>query len=177
MGFRAVETARKHMAALVREGLLIKRGTASRSYGLPPELLSSLSQRVPVLGSVFDPVQGGALVLAKQNPVGYIEVERSRHGEELFVLKVRGMSMVGAGIMPDDFVVARRQNSAQNGDIVVVLVGDEATVKRFQMAKRLVELYPENPEFRPLRLPRKDVKILGKVLEVRRYYEGQPLVP
>lgn len=173
MGFRAVETARKYMEALVKEGRLIKRDTSSRSYGLPPELLTSLSQRVPVL----DPMQGEALVLASQSPDGYIEVERSRHGEELFSFKVQDTSMSGIGIMPDDFVVARRQRHAQNEDIVVALVGDDATVRRFRMASQLVELCPENPDFRPLRLPRKDVTLLGKVIEVRRYYEGQPSVP
>ncbi len=166
MGFRAVETARNYLEALVREGRLIKRGTASRSYGLPPELLDTLSQRVPILGSV----QAGALTLADQDPDGYLEVERRRHGEELFALKVRGRSMIGAGILPDDFVIARRQSQAQNGDIVVAVVGEEATVKRLRFASPFLELCPENPEFQTLRLPPKEVVLLGKVVEVRRYY-------
>lgn len=169
MGFRAVETARNYLEALVQEGRLIKRGTASRSYGLPADQLSQ-SVQVPVLGSV----QAGALTFAEQVPDGYLKVERSRHREELFALKVRGDSMLQAGILPDDFVIARQQSQAQSGDIVVALVEDEATVKRLRLNGPWIELQPANPEFPTLRLPAQEVRILGKVIEVRRYLEGLP---
>lgn len=172
MGFKAVETARNHLEGLVAEGRLIRRGTASRSYALPPEVWeASQSSRIPILGAV----QAGALTLAVEEPEGYLEVERSRLGEELFALRVRGLSMVGAGILPGDMVIARRQSTADEGDIVVAMVLEEATVKRLRFSGRKVLLCPENPEFQPLRLRPDDVTVLGKVIEVRRFYES-PLI-
>lgn len=171
MGFKAVETARSHLEALVETGRLIKRDTASRSYALPPEARSR-SNLIPVLGAV----QAGALTLAVEEPEGFLEVERSRHGEELFALRVRGQSMSGAGILPDDLVIARRQETAREGDIVVALVGDEATVKRFRLSGKQVVLWPENPDFQPLLLSSEDLTLLGKVVEVRRYYDLVPIV-
>lgn len=166
--FKAVETARSHLEALVAEGRLVKRGSTSRAYALPAEMWSAArSQRVPLLGSV----QAGNLTLAVQEPDGYLQVERLRHGEELFALRVRGESMTGAGILPEDLIVARRQSIAQEGDIVVALVDEEATVKRLRYAGRKVVLAPENPAFEPIVLSPENVTLLGKVVEIRRYYE------
>lgn len=169
LGFKAVETARNHLEGLVKEGRLIKRGTGSRSYGLPPEEIQA-GTRVPILGAV----QAGALTLATEEPEGFIEIERSRRGEELFALRVQGMSMSGAGILPDDLVITRRQSSAEEGDIVVALVDDEATVKRLKYEGRYVVLKPENEDFSPLKLEPESLILLGKVIEVRRYYEAYP---
>ena len=169
LGFKAVETARSHLEGLVKEGRLIKRGTGSRSYGLPPEE-ALLGTRVPILGAV----QAGALTLAVEDPEGFVEIERSRFGEELFALRVQGMSMSGAGILPNDLVIARRQSRAEEGDIVVALVEDEATVKRLRYEGGLVVLKPENPEFEPLKIDSQQLSLLGKVVEVRRYYELFP---
>lgn len=168
MKFKAVETARAHLEGLVAEGRLIKRGKGSRSYALPHDVYSNArSHFIPVLGQV----QAGALTLAVEEVEGYLEVERSRHGEELFALRVQGMSMSGAGILPGDMVIARRQSSAQEGDIVVAMVEDEATVKRLRIAGNKIVLWPENPDFEPLQLAPEKVTLLGKVVEVRRYYE------
>ncbi len=176
MGFKAVETARSHLQALVEEGRLVKHGRASRAYALPAEVWSaSRTRQVPLLGAV----QAGALTLAVEDPEGFLEVERSRYGEELFALRVRGESMIGAGIFPEDLVITRRQESAEEGDIVVALVEDEATVKRLRFAKSAegdsrVVLWPENPDFTPLNLAPEQLQLLGKVVEVRRYYEIVP---
>jgi repressor LexA len=88
---------------------------------------------------------------------------------ELFALTVRGESMIGAGILPGDTVVVRRQETARDGAIVVALVDDEATVKRLRLAKGRVELHPENTAFAPI-IPgaEAEIRILGKVVEVRR---------
>jgi repressor LexA len=172
MGFSAVETARGHLEALVAEGRLEKAAGRSRSYRLPglegrgaPPLL------VPLLGRV----QAGALTLAVEEVEGWLPVQASRgRPEELFALRVRGESMRGAGILPDDLVVVRRQPTATSGEIVVALVGEEATVKRLRLVGGRVELWPENPAFEPL-LPRPgEVVLLGKVVEVRRHLEAQP---
>ena len=77
--------------------------------------------------------------------------------------------MTGAGILPDDVVVVRRQPRAEPGDIVVALVGDEATVKRLRIRDGRAELHPENPAFEPIVPDPDDLRLLGKVIEIRRY--------
>jgi repressor LexA len=91
------------------------------------------------------------------------------NGAEVFLLRVQGDSMVGAHILPGDLAVVRRQESAENGDIVVALVGEEATVKRFQRSGTTVTLLPENPAMAPLTLgPGARLEVLGKVIGVFR---------
>jgi repressor LexA len=90
---------------------------------------------------------------------------------QLFALRIKGESMTGAGIMPGDIVIVRSQPTANNGDIVVALSGEEATVKRLRIAGGQIELHPENPEFEPLILAPDECVILGKVIEVRRFVE------
>lgn len=162
--FRAVQTARQHLERLVAEGRLVKAHGKSRGYRLPREP-GSLS--VPLLGRV----QAGGLRAAIEECEGYIPVQ-SRGSAELFALRVQGESMTGAGILPGDIVVVRQQADAASGDIVVALVGDEATIKRLRLSRNRIELHPENPAFAPI-LPRAgECRLLGKVVEVRRYLQG-----
>jgi repressor LexA len=79
--------------------------------------------------------------------------------------------MTGAGILPGDIVIVRRQATARSGEIVVALVGDEATVKRLRIRGKRVELHPENPDFEPLVPGPDEMTLLGKVIEVRRSME------
>lgn len=171
---KAVETVRSHLEALVEEGRLVKRDTRSRSYGLPPEVQGLHGSRIPIIGQV----QAGALTTALQDVEGFVESERSRPGEQLFALRVRGESMTEAGILPDDLLITRRQETADAGDIVVALVEEEATVKRLtweisESGQGLVVLKAENPLFEDIKVRPEDLRLLGKVLEVRRYYESQ----
>ncbi len=170
-GFRAVETARRHLANLIGEGRLGREAGKARGYRLPeaPGLLY-----IPLLGRV----QAGALTTAVEEPEGYIPVLADRGRGELFALRVRGESMTGAGILPGDIAIVRRQSTADPGDIVVALVGDEATVKRLRLRGRRIELHAENPEFPPL-VPPGEVLILGRVIEIRRSLEsaGEPRPP
>jgi len=165
-GFRSVETAREHLEALVREGRLSKQRGRARGYRLPaaagpPTVL------VPLLGRV----SAGALDAAVEDPEGYLPI-RSRHpADELFALRVRGESMTGAGILPGDVVVVRRQRTAGSGEIVVALVGDEATVKRLRIRRKRVELHAENPDFEPIVPDPRELTLLGKVVEVHRRLE------
>lgn len=178
VGLKAVESARSHLEALVEEGRLVKRNTRSRSYALPPdERASSGLHRIPVLGQV----QAGRFTWAEQEVEGFLELERLRYGEELFALRVRGLSMKEAGILPDDLVITRRQERADSGDVVVALVEEEATVKRLQLDPDgpdgpRVLLHPANPDFETLSVDPGELRLLGKVVEVRRYYELQPLL-
>jgi repressor LexA len=79
--------------------------------------------------------------------------------------------MTGAGIMPGDIAVVRHQPTADPGDIVVALVGDEATVKRLRVNRGTIELHPDNPDFQPIIPDPSELVILGKVIEIRRYME------
>ena len=172
LGFRAVQSARDYLEALVRDGLLDKEPGKARGYRLParsayPTVL------VPLLGRV----QAGALTTASEHPDGYLPVQSARARDELFALRVRGESMRDAAILPGDMVIVHRQESALSGDIVVALVEDEATVKRLKLRAGRIELHPANPAFDPIVPDPAQVRILGKVIEVRRYLEGGALLP
>jgi repressor LexA len=167
--FRSVQSAREHLEALVAEGKLIKEGGVSRGYRLPPSAELGAPRLVPLLGRV----QAGDLTAAIEEPDGgYISVQVPALGEGLFALRVRGESMQGAGILPGDVVVVRRQSTASPGDIVVALVGEEATVKRLRRVRGRAELHPANPAFAPIVPAQGELAILGVVIEVRRYLEG-----
>ena len=91
-------------------------------------------------------------------------------GDGLFALRVRGESMIGAGILDGDIVVVERCPSADNGDIVVAMVGDEATVKRFYRENGGYRLQPENPDMEPILCgPEDGVQVLGRVVSVQRF--------
>jgi repressor LexA len=164
-GFKAVQSARQHLEALVVAGKLSKEQGRSRGYRLPGSAGPVVGQVVPVVGLVH----AGDLSEAIESSEGFVSVTGRAADETLFALKVEGESMIGAGILPGDVVIVRRQDSAASGAIVVALVRDEATVKRLRLRGRRVELHPENPAFAPI-IPESsaDVRILGQVVEVRR---------
>ena len=168
MGFGAVESARKHLEALVAEGRLRKQPGRARGYSLAESRRARRpSAVIPLVGEV----RAGDLTLAVESPDGYLLVESRFPAEELFALTVRGDSMTGAGILAGDVVVVRRQQRARSGDLVVAMVGEEATVKTFRQRGRRVELQPANPEYRPI-VPRpEDLRILGLVVELRRVFD------
>lgn len=168
LGFKAVQTAREHLERLVTEGRLIKRTAgAARGYSLPAsESVKVPSMMVPILGRV----QAGALSTAVEDRDGEIPVW-SKSPDGLFCLRVRGDSMKDAGILNGDIVVVRSQPTADSGDIVVALVGDDATVKTLRIRRNRIELHPANPDFEPIIPPPDECSILGKVVEVRRFLE------
>jgi len=177
LGFRAVQTAQQHLEALVADGRLAKPDEGlARGHRLPSDAPR------PVLVPLLGRVQAGALTVAVEAHEGYLPVEprrgarAARGGDgELFALRVRGDSMVGAGILAGDVVIVRRQRTANQGEIVVAMVGDEATVKRLHVARGArprVELVAENPAFAPIVIePPLEPVILGRVIEVRRYLD------
>jgi repressor LexA len=161
--FKAVQSARTHLEALVKEGRLAKEPGKARGYRLPrrggdPTLL------VPVLGRV----PAGGLEAAVEDLEGYVPFQASRSPGKLFGLRVKGESMLGAGILPGDLVIVRKQSDAESGQIVVAMVEDEATVKTLRKRRKRIELHPANDRY-PILLPDPhEVRILGKVVEVRR---------
>jgi repressor LexA len=179
-GFRAVETAREHLQGLVSEGRLAQDAGRARGYRLPElglatgvlTTLSAHTRLVPLLGRV----QAGALTTAVEEHEGWVSVQTRHPGDSLFALRVRGESMLGAGILPGDIVIIRKDAPVANGDIVVALVDDEATVKRLRrVSGGRIELHPENAEFSVIVRPASEVTLLGKVIEVRRQLEASPV--
>ena len=179
VGLASPSTVHAHLANLERAGYLRRDPTKPRALELigrerataDPALVGEAG-RVRVLPLVGQIAAGGPL-LAEQNVEDHLavpDVLSSGAGEE-FLLRVRGDSMIEAGILEGDYVVVRRQQTAQNGDIVVALAGgdeatDEATVKRFFREDGRVRLQPENAALEPL-FP-EHVQVLGKVVGVFR---------
>ena len=162
-GFRSPQTAREHLDALLEAGLLKKEPGVARGFRLPGRG-EAPTVMVPLLGRV----PAGPLDLAVEDLEGHLPVQTRSAPSELFSLRVRGDSMKDAGILDGDLVVVRRQPRADSGEIVVAMVGDEATVKRLRVKRGRIELHPENDAFAPIVPDPADVKILGRVVEVRR---------
>jgi repressor LexA len=166
VGLHSSSTVHAHLAKLESLGVLKRDPTKPRAI----EVLMQKAKRavkpigLPVLGSVA----AGVPTLAEENVEEYLEVPQVIGGEDGdFILKVRGESMIDAGILEDDFVVVRRSETARDGEIVVALVGDdEATVKRYFREKDHVRLQPENETMEPIVAT--DVSIVGKVVGVFR---------
>ena len=164
-GFKGVRTVQEHLKVLVDEQRLTKKPGRSRGYGLP----ISLSEGRPLLSiPILGRVQAGELSMAIEDLQGYVHIASKSSENELFALRVQGESMTGAGILPGDIVIVRRQATANSGDYVVALVGDEATVKTLRIHKNCIKLHPENPNYTPIILKQDNCRILGKVVEVRR---------
>jgi repressor LexA len=121
---------------------------------------------IPVLGTIA----AGTPILAEENIEEYFPVSPDfvKGTSKVFMLKVKGDSMVNAGILDRDYIVIRKQETAMNGEIVAVLLEDEATVKRFFKKANSIKLMPENDFMEPIEV--KDAKILGKVIGVIRKY-------
>jgi repressor LexA len=171
-GFKAVQSAQAHLEQLVAEGRLVKqlgefKGRA-RGYALPR---SSVDHTPTAYAPLLGHIQAGNLQAAIEEREGLVPVQRGTRragSEQLFALRVRGESMTGAGILPDDLVIVRSQSTASNGEIVVAMVGDEATVKTLHSRRGKIVLQPENDAFEPIVLDPDECQILGKVIEVRR---------
>jgi repressor LexA len=177
-GFASVQSAREHLEALVKAGRLHKQPGKARSYRLAApaphlERRAAASFEPPRLIPLLGRVAAGGLALAVEDLEGHLPVEADRVGaeDELFGLRVRGESMRDAGILPGDIVIVRRQPSADDGAIVVALVGEEATIKRLRRRGDRIELHPENSDYPVITPDPAEVQVLGRVIEVRRYLD------
>lgn len=184
-GFRAVESARAHLEALVAAGRLAKEPGAARGYRLAAAARRGAVR--PVFVSVLGRVQAGALTEAVEEAEDVVAVQARGPAEELFALRVRGDSMRDAGILDGDLVVVRQGPAAEDGAIVVALVGGEggtadgaeATVKRLRRVRlpgggTRVELHPANPDFDVIVPEAGATSVLGRVIEVRRRLDEGP---
>jgi repressor LexA len=157
-------TVQDHITALERKGYLQKKRFQSRTLSVPA---SSRRPGIPIVGRVA----AGVPLLAQQNIEDTVQLPKEWAPAGAFLLKVQGNSMEGAHILDGDYVLVHPQQMAANGEIVVALIGDEATVKRFYRTDRGITLKAENPKYEPIEIERSEAasfKVIGKVMGVLR---------
>jgi len=160
--FSSTGTVRDHLKALVQKGYIKVAEGKSRAI----ELVNKALFQVPVLGSV----RAGTPIYAVEDLVGYLDLDEVIFPEDgVFALRVKGDSMVEAGIMPDDFVLIRKQDAAKVGEVVVALIGEEVTVKRLAKRDNMYYLNPANSNYEPIPVTG-DTSIVGIVINVIRKY-------
>ncbi len=172
VGLNSPSTVHNHLATLQKLGYLRRDPTKPRAMEVRFDTNSGVAmerrpaRHVPLIGDVA----AGTNVLAQQNVEDLIPLPTDFTGEgELFMLRVRGDSMIDAGILDGDYVVARQQKVADNGDIVVAgIPGDEATVKTYKHSGDNVTLVPANPSMEPMKFRSDEVSVYGKVVTVLR---------
>ena len=166
LGIKSTATVHSYLNKLEAKGYIQKAQGKSRTLRVETETTASRSVSVPIVGQVA----AGLPVLAQENCEGTIEFcpPRGVMRGELFALRIKGESMIEAGIMNGDYVIVNRTSYVENGDIAVVLIGDEATVKTFYRENGVFRLQPENRDMQPIIT--KEVYILGKVIADIRYY-------
>ena len=172
VGLNSPSTVHNHLNTLQKMGFLRRDPTKPRALEVRFDTNSEVamerrpSRHVPLIGDVA----AGTGLLAQQNVEDLIPLPTDFTGEgELFMLRVRGDSMIDAGILDGDFVVARQQQTADNGDIVVAgIPGDEATVKTFKKSGNKITLIPANPTMDPMVFTSDEVSVFGKVVTVMR---------
>ena len=168
-GIKSLRGVTVHLDALERKGY-IRRESTSRSIQVlkTPAAISDSFVRLPLLGTIA----AGEPLLAVENIEAEVPVPRAMLGgaDGAFLLRVRGDSMVDAHIMDGDMVVIRPQQTAEHGDLVAALLGDEATVKRFSAEEGRAALVPANRAYQPIPLRGADVRLIGKVIGLLRTY-------
>ena len=161
--FSSTGTVRDYLSALVQKGFIRISANKSRAIELVREAIFS----IPIFGKVA----AGLPTLAVEEIEGYLNLDSLVFSDEdTFALRVKGDSMTGAGIMPDDLVLVRKKNMAQNDDIVVAVIGEEATVKYLRKNGNMYFLEPANPQYQPIPL-NEDATIIGKVISVVRRFD------
>ncbi len=171
VGLKSPSTVHFHMKGLEEAGMIVKAEGKTRAISLPHAAIGPVAEeedshlnQVPIVGSVA----AGSPILAQECIEDYLTFDTQGMSGEHFALRVRGESMLGAGILPGDLVVVHRQQEVRNGEIVVALFEDEATVKTYQRKNGQVWLMPENPEYQPI--DGTYAEIIGKVAAVVRRY-------
>ena len=170
LGIRSTSTVHSYLGKLDRKGYIRKDQNKSRAVTLEHSRYSDGEKmlRVPILGRVT----AGVPVLAVENYDGFVDFPAVMAGgsSELFALRVNGESMIDAGILDGDIVIVNGVHYADNGDIVVAMIDDEATVKKIYKEKGMIRLQPCNPNMKPIFA--KNVTVLGKVIANFRFYKS-----
>lgn len=167
VGLSSTSTVHAHLTNLTKKGLITKGGSKSRSIKVVNQELEVPDNEEVVQIPVIGRVAAGSPILATENLERYFPIPVDFVGNsKSFMLKVKGESMIEAGIFDGDYIIVKQQAVANNGEMVVALVGDEATVKTFYKEKDYIRLQPENHTMEPIIV--KEVAILGKVAGVIR---------
>jgi repressor LexA len=172
VGLNSPATVHTHLKTLQDMGFIRRDPSKPRAIEVRFDTNSEVamerrpSRHIPLIGDVA----AGTNVLAQQNVEDLIPLPTDFTGEgELFMLRVRGDSMIEAGILDGDFVVARQQQVAENGDIVVAgIPGDEATIKTFKKSGKTITLIPANESMKPMVFDADEVQVFGKLVTVMR---------
>ena len=164
VGVNSTSTVQYHINALVEDGY-IQRGDANQKRTITLAGRNQRAHHIPLVGTVT----AGKPILAVESIEDYIPVPVSTAGRELFALHVRGDSMINAAICDGDLVIVEKTPVAENGEIVVALIDDEATVKRFFKENGHFRLQPENDNYEPIIVD--ELIVLGKVVALIRNYE------
>jgi len=160
--FNSTGTVRDYLKALIKKGYIRIAANKSRAIELIRENLFA----IPIVGRV----QAGLPSLAIEEIEGYLNLDSIVFSDEsTFALRVKGDSMIDAGILPDDMVLVKKQSVAQTGETVVALIHDEATVKRLGKTGRDYFLEPANPRYKPIKVD-EHVSIIGRVISVIRRF-------
>ncbi len=169
LSIKSTSTVHAYIQRLEEKGVIRKSDRKSRSLRVnDPTPTERDVAHIPLIGAVA----AGLPILAVENIETYLDLpltKRSLRGSELFALRVKGESMIGVGILNGDIIVVRKENVAENGEVVVALVGDEATVKTYYKENGYFRLQPENPAMEPI-IVKDELIILGKVISVHRFY-------
>ena len=160
VSLRSTSAVQAHLNTLEQLGYISRTGGRSRSIVLGGSVYSG---GIPILGTVA----AGEPILAVEDAAGWLDYDAG--SGEFFALKIKGLSMIGAGILDGDMIVVRRPPPAKHGDIVVALIDDSAPCKRLSLDNGRVVLLPENDDFEPI--DGGDAVILGKVCAVIRRYD------
>lgn len=164
VGLKSPSTVHFHIKGLESAGVLTKAAGKTRAMTLTDEEDAAHKDRIPLVGNVA----AGSPILAQECVEEYLTYDTDGLVGEHFALKVRGESMLNAGILPGDLVIVHQQENARNGEIVVALLEDEATVKTLSRKDGHTWLLPENPAYDPI--DGDEARILGKVVAVIRRY-------
>ena len=169
LNIKSTSTVHSYLEKLEKKGYIQKEAGKSRTIRV--DNIDASGKRTSIKVPIVGQVTAGIPILAIENHEGYLDFpiyKQSYLNSKLFALKIRGDSMIEAGIMHGDYVVVEKRNYAENGEIVVALIDDEATVKKYFVENGTIRLQPCNKTMRPFYV--KDAIVLGKVISVLRFY-------
>lgn len=168
LNMKSTSTVHTYLERLERKGMIQKESGKSRTLRIENEgIHSSSTVRVPILGKVA----AGMPILAVENYEGYIDFPRPSSNvtsNDMFALRIQGDSMIEAGILDGDLIIVEKRTTAEDGEIIVALVDDEATVKTFYREADCFRLQPENRTMEPIYV--RELLVLGKVVASMRFY-------
>jgi len=171
--FKSPNAVQDHLGGLERKGYISRRAHKARSievlgHDTSKENDNNKAIEIPIVGEI----SAGRPILAQENIEGNIVIDKSivKNSNGIFALRVKGDSMINAGILNGDYVIASQQQDAEQGDIVVALIENEATVKRFYKEKNRIRLQPENDTMEPIIIKPNEnqIRIIGKIKGVIR---------